>query len=485
METETLNQWDQEVVEALPESPWERERRRVALAVGLAAGVGLVLAVALFAFPPVLVAAAAAGLGYLVLVLASPFAGLLGYLGCEFLRFGETVPALGAIHFQRLLAVAVIGAWAIRRAVRRDEPLVSDRQHGSMLALLGVALLSAFNPFWPGRSLQFSLDFAKMGLIYLALVNLGNDRRRMRQLVWTLALLAGWIAADGILRYSSGTQVEMSGETVRAGASSLFLRNSNDLALALVWAIPLLVYLLHTEAAGGRLLALALLGGCGWSLVCTGSRAGFLGLLAVMIGIWASSRHKLLSLLVVIAVLSVGWGMAPQTYRERMASIVTGADPDGSVAGRTGAWRVGIRMLRDRPLLGAGAGNFMVAYADRYTPPGQRPLYRSAHSLWFQTGGELGGLGILALGWFLWLLVRGLLRARRQAATPRERELASALLLSLLGTAVVGTFASILWYPYLYLLAGMGVVVRQLTRPVPAAAPVEPGRAALPTAERA
>lgn len=463
METELFDAQapEQEFVEALPESPWQRDRRRLALALGAAAAAGGSTAIALFLVKPELVLAAVLGLGYLALVLVSPFAGLVGYLACEFLRPGESYPALAAIHIQRLAILAVFGAWLLGRAVRRDEPLVGDRQNWTMFVLLLVAACSIPNPYWMGRSVEFTIDFAKMGLVYMAVINLVNNARRLRMLVWSLALLVGYVAITGIMRYSGGTDVELSGETMRAGASSIFLGNSNDLAVALLAFMPLVIYLLRTERGLGWLLGLGLLGTYGWSLVCTGSRGGLLGLLAVCIGVWATSRRKLLGIVLLAFALLAGWTVAPQTYRDRMASMLQGADPDGSFRGRVEAWKAGVRMISARPLLGVGAGDFPVAYHNEFGPKGERPAFRSAHSLWFQTAGELGVAGLLTLGWFGWVLVSGLRGVRRTGAEA-ARPLADALLISLAGVAVAGSFAAILWYPYLYLIAAMGVVLRQV-----------------------
>jgi len=448
------------IVEALPESPWQREKQRTALFVAIAGALGAVLAAALFFAPPVLVVSGVLAVGYVVLVAANPFAGLLGYLACEFLRFGEIVPALDAIHFQRLVILLVLASWLVRMAVRRDERLISDRQNWTMLGLLAVAALSIANPYWPGHSAQFAMDFGKTCVFYLTVINLTDSPRRLRQLVWAITLLIGWAGSTGVWRYMGDPEVPVSGETIRAGAGSVFLENANDLAVALLAGLPLVIYLLTTTRRWARAAALLVFGVYGCALVCTGSRGGFLGALAVAFGVWLTSRHKVRGLALLAVLLAIGWLVAPATYRDRMASLVSGADPDGSFAGRLQAWGVGLRLLRDRPLLGAGAGNFQVAFAKSYTPPGMRPIYRSAHSLWFETAGEVGLLGLLALGWFLSVLVRGAWRLR--AGPPEQRQLANAVLIALLGLAVAGTFASLLWHPYLYLLAALCVVIRRL-----------------------
>ncbi len=68
---------------------------------------------------------------------------------------------------------------------------------------------------------------------------------------------------------------------------------------------------------------------------------------------------------------------------------------DLSVRGRLGFWESGLRIFRDYPLLGAGAGTFGAVH----------PLYqrdarfysKDAHSYYLQTAAELGLLGVVAL----------------------------------------------------------------------------------------
>jgi len=460
METELAERQEPEPVEGWP---WERERQRTTLGIAAGAIGGALVAASLFVFPPVLVAAVVGGIAYLVLLLANPFAGLLGYLACEFLRFGELVPSL-TVHIQRLAILPVLGSWLLQRALRRGLPVVADRQNSTMLALLAVALLSMLNPFDVGQSFKYALGFVKLCLVYLCLINLTNTRARIRYLFWTLALLTGALAGMGIWRYHMGTATMIYGDMPRAGALLVAYSNPNVLARVVVWAMPYAVYLLRTGRAGARLVALGLLGAYGWSLVCTGSRGGLVALLAVAVGVWLTSRRKLLTLTVLVVAMSVGWSVAPQAYRDRVHSIVTREDPDGSFAGRVAAWKAASQMIRDYPLLGAGAGNFLTAYGKRYTPPGIPPQYRSAHSIWFETAGELGWVGLMALGWLLWTLLRGLVRLRREAADAELRAAAEAVLISAIGLLVAGTFASILWEPHLYLLAGLGTVLGEAQR---------------------
>jgi hypothetical protein len=84
--------------------------------------------------------------------------------------------------------------------------------------------------------------------------------------------------------------------------------------------------------------------------------------------------------------------------------------------GRLGFWRVARDDFRDHPLSGTGAGSFQVSWARER--PSSFTLV-DAHSLYFETGAELGIIGLLAIALFLLTLFGGVLaRCRGKERAP-------------------------------------------------------------------
>lgn len=79
-------------------------------------------------------------------------------------------------------------------------------------------------------------------------------------------------------------------------------------------------------------------------------------------------------------------------------------------------WRVSGEVFAERPLLGAGAGNFIAPFLERRRAD-KATIY--AHSLWLGTLAQLGIVGFLALAAFLAALAMALVRAARRPDTPR------------------------------------------------------------------
>lgn len=92
--------------------------------------------------------------------------------------------------------------------------------------------------------------------------------------------------------------------------------------------------------------------------------------------------------------------------------------------GRYQYWSSALDQLSSAPLGGTGSGTFEYWWSRNGDVPG---FVRDTHSLYFQTAGELGAVGLLLLAGFLGLsLVGGAYRAI-QAATRRRGQIAAAL----------------------------------------------------------
>jgi len=94
------------------------------------------------------------------------------------------------------------------------------------------------------------------------------------------------------------------------------------------------------------------------------------------------------------------------------------AHDDFAIAQRVAHWGAGWRMFQDRPLLGAGAGNFDEAYRDYALQPFDEPLGH-AHNVGLNFAAEAGFPGILMFAglslWALGVAVAAVRRARGAA----------------------------------------------------------------------
>jgi hypothetical protein len=205
---------------------------------------------------------------------------------------------------------------------------------------------------------------------------------------------------------------------------------------------------------------------CAAAIVATGSRGGFLGLVAAVLGIAWFSRKTVRVLAIAALVAAVAYPLLPAGYvNQRLASANDPNDP--TRAERLYGWHRGWDMFIDNPLIGVGAANFAwrVGEYDKTEKAieerkDRRSLGgRAAHSLYFQVLPETGTLGAVCYLFLLFQALRVGTRVGRIEAPAGldeiDRGLARACAAGLLSFSVSGAFVSVLFYPHFWLLAGL------------------------------
>jgi len=448
-------------------------------AVGVA--MATMLGAAIVLVPPKYAVIALLVLGLGVIMLFEPFVGLLALLTYYFLQPGAVLPALNAFHGFRYLILALLAAWCLRQMYGKGRLLVRHRLNLAMILFLGSMVVSIPLAVWPGKAFSATLEFSKMVVLYLLVVNLIDTRPRLRIALATIILCLGFVAglqSLGHMGLYSGPYVQVStindlhlGATyIRAGgAGEGFLGHPDDFAVALLFAIPLSwAAMTSASRTAGHIVFAVVTGIFAYSLALTGSRGGAVGIVCILGFAWLLSRRKLLLAAVGLCCLTALWFAAPQSFRQRMSTLTTGAyRTDPGVQARYDAWGVATQMFLDHPLTGVGAGNFNNARWSDYRLSGERGVL-TAHSIYYMAAAELGVVGLLAFGF---LIAATFLANRRTRARLRERageeqssltRLSYALDASLVGYLVSGVFITVLTYPYLYLIAGLSVALSQV-----------------------
>jgi O-antigen ligase len=160
---------------------------------------------------------------------------------------------------------------------------------------------------------------------------------------------------------------------------------------------------------------------------------------------------------------------APAQTRERLTQ------PTSSGSGRVDLWTVGLRMVKDEPITGVGAGNFPVSSVHYLLQPGAiaRDEFivdhpKVTHNIYLQVLAELGVIGLalfLALiGTCLACVLRAARTFRRQRAATMEL-LSRGLFIALVALLVADFFSSALYSKQLYLLLAMGPALLAMASP--------------------
>lgn len=166
------------------------------------------------------------------------------------------------------------------------------------------------------------------------------------------------------------------------------------------------------------------------TLFLTESRAGWLGGIAgvgVVVCLLALRKSKKLfaALIVLVPLVSmlllVGAWRFSETFQRRMAPVVEFID--GQAKGGTGSdspdfrpktWLDSIDMIKEKPLVGYGPGNFRYAFPEhRYRFHGRKVVTGHPHNEYLELSADFGlvGFGLFAAAWVwgvVWVLVKSL-----------------------------------------------------------------------------
>jgi hypothetical protein len=315
-----------------------------------------------------------------------------------------------------------------------------------LLLMLGV-LLSI--PFADDRVNSWNgfVDFLKVVLIFIVMVNVLRTETRWKFLVVLLLAISCFLGVGAVNNYLTGTKL-IEGSRAMGVVGNLFL-NPNDLALHLVTMIPLSVGMfLSTRNPLMKVFYAAAVGMMLAGIMVTQSRAGLLGLLfAASVLVWKLVRNRTLALAAILVVGAALIALAPSVLMNRFGSVID-AQKYTSVDSRKDDLKRSILVTLRHPLFGIGIDNFYLR--------SNRAL--ATHNSYTQVSSEVGIASMVVYVMFLLTPLKRLRRVEHETVTTRKRSryhyLAVGLQASLIGYMVCSFFASVafLWYVY-YLVA--------------------------------
>jgi O-antigen ligase len=382
-----------------------------------------------------------------------------------------------------MTAVIGIGPMLLHRFTRR---LPVFRMTPETLGLLGLgAVILATAPFsiWPGGVFEVFLDYLKIVVVFVLMLNTLTTPKRLEQLTWLIVMSCGYISARAVFDYARGIHLVEGGRI--AGAVGGIFGNPNDLALNMVTFLPaaLMIALTPRHSSLRRLTAAGIAALMLATVVFTKSRGGALGLGAVLVAlIFLGRKIRRGFAAMALGAVVVAVPMLPASFWARMQTIVNEESDTAQYTGSREARRIvmseGIDAFLAFPMTGVGAGQFK-----NYNPPERRERWRETHNALIQTAAETG---IFGLAIFTFLIVRGGLAAaqtRRLLARPRKRTAVDALRLVMsesdrrslyaytaamtagfVGWFTCSLFASVAYNWTFYYLLALIVATRELAR---------------------
>ncbi|MEO5898242.1 MAG: O-antigen ligase family protein [Vicinamibacterales bacterium] len=403
---------------------------------------------------------------------------LLFFIFVLIFRPQDDLPFLDPFHLAEVSGTAAVIALVVGRASRGRPVSTSTPELFFVFALAAWMLVTAPFSTWPGGAVAVFTDmFSKVIVVFALIINLITTRERFERFVTIIAAGTSYIAVRAIFDYVRGLNLV---EGDRLSSSSGLFGNPNDLALNMVAFLPLaIVIALQRKEAIARAVGLIGIPAITLSIIFAKSRGGTIGLV-VMVLIFLFKMRQVrpgIAALVLLAVV-LGVPSLPSNFTARMSSIFHAEeDPTGSREARKQLLREGYQAFLDNPVMGIGAGQFT-----NYKPDERQGAWRETHNAPLQVASELGVPGIIIFALIIGsgfvaaraatkaLIDRGA-RQRRRARTAVETAeharltlYAAALSASLAGWFMAALFASVAYYWTLYLVLGLAVALRDITR---------------------
>ncbi len=395
--------------------------------------------------------------GGALVALFNPFYGLLIYIAFAIIRpeamWFWSVP-VG--NYSRIVAVTMLVGWAFRGfgnwRFGRAWPIVC-----SFIGLYGWALLSAVVV---AHNIPAALDWlemiGKILLPFLVGMTMIENHRQLNQLAWVLLLSLAYVALEMNLAYNQGWNRMLQG---------FGPFDNNVLSIAMAGGIGFAFFLgVASRTIWGKAVGVLAALLMAHSIMFAFSRGGMLGMCAVAIIMFFLVPKSPKNVLVAVLAVVIGYRLMGREVMEEFLSVFV--DPevrDTSAQSRLDLWGQCWTLMTEHPLLGVGPDNWGDYARDRFGW-GTR---KEAHSLWMQTGAELGfvGLGLLLsfYGTCVWRLAKELWHHAK--TPPHTANYARMVIASLVGFSVSVSFVSAerLEVPYYTVLVG-AVALKLISR---------------------
>lgn len=209
--------------------------------------------------------------------------------------------------------------------------------------------------------------------------------------------------------------------------------NAVGLFLSPVAAIFLAVILFRGFSSRFRYFAGTVLVACVLGIVFSVSRGAVLAVGASLVVLALFHRHRKWFFLGFVALLVLTL-LIPKT-RTIVASVATGRDVSTDV--RSVVWQGTVRLLKARPIQGAGLGGFPIVY-NEYRLAKHTELLLYPHNIVFNFWVELGLAGVLVMAWLFAVPIAVAIRTVRLSAEHYSRTVTLGALAALIGMVAYG-----------------------------------------------
>ena len=390
------------------------------------------------------------GLGSIA-ALRYPLIGLQVYVGLAVLRpqfifgFAGDLSDLSLVVGSATLigwALRGFGSWRLGRA----RPVIVF-----FLSYVLWFLVSASQALEPAVSVPFILELFKLALPFFVGVTLMEGQDDWRRMLWVIVLAQGYVGLEQNINYLV--------KGYNSAALGFGGMDNNCFAASLVTVLgPALALMISSTRWYSRVLACAAAAFILHTTFLTFSRGAMIGLIALAVTAFVimPKRPTYIAALLLTGLIAARF-VGPELLNRYKSAFAAPDERDASSESRLELWMSCLEVIELYPVLGVGPANWKII-ASRYG----WPEGKSAHSIWMETGAELGVPGALFLMlFFLSAAVRlwPMAKARPTEENQYQVILASGVILSIVAFSVTGQFVSVPALEVPYYIVMLGVVM--------------------------
>ena len=434
----------------------------VVLAVGMGVGAGI---------SPTYAIAGAIGLAFVMMVLVDLTFGLCAFAFLSFLELW-LVTSDHSFSFLKVAGFLLLASWVAKVSTSRDEDKSFIAAHPQftfvLIAFFSWALISSYWAENAGRTYDSSWRYLQNMILFLIVYTAIRERKHVKWLAWS------WLAGAAVATIPAILNPPQAQADLTTRISGT-IGDPNELAALLVagtaFAVALTVVSRKNPVA--RLLAISAVLLFLFGIFYTVSRGGLVALgVAIIAACLMSGRYRLQAAIVGVATVLFVVGyyatVAGVDQRDRVTTVNGGS-------GRSDIWKVGWRMVEDKPVIGVGSGNFNIASIHYLlVAPGaiERDEFivdtpKVAHNSYLQVLAELGIVGLALflsiIGFAIWCALRAARWFGRVGDTQMEI-ISRAMVIALVGILAADFFITEQYGKQLWLLLGLGPALLGVAR---------------------
>lgn len=330
-----------------------------------------------------------------VVSLLSPYHGFLAFVIFAIVKPEAMWPwSVPPGRYSMMIALSMLVGWSYTRLASfqfgKSWSIISLLLAFLAWTIAGAVLSNFQEPAWQYVETTFKIVLP----VFIGLTTI-DSTARIRQLAWTIVVAQGYVAFELNMDYFRGFNT-----LATTGFGSL---DNNSAAIALVTALGVAFFLgISSESLWQKGLAFGFAAFMAHAVQFSYSRGGMISTIisgaTIFLVMHKRPRHYFgFVLLGCLAVATAG-----EEVRARFMStfIKKEGKREESAQSRLDLWRDCWDVMKKQPVMGCGPNHWPLI-----APNYGWPFGKEAHSLWMQTGAELGFPGLALLGGFYLLCI--------------------------------------------------------------------------------